>query len=71
MDETCWPLSEAPRKVLAEKKCGTVKLESTTGERTSFTALGTISCAGEKSPFGSLLKAELFIASGNVGHLRG
>jgi hypothetical protein len=49
MDETCWRLFEAPRKVLAEKGCG-VKLESTTGETTSFTVLRVISCAGEKLP---------------------
>jgi hypothetical protein len=34
--------------MLAKKGCDTVKLESTTGEGTSFTALGDISCAGEK-----------------------
>jgi hypothetical protein len=36
--------------MLAEKGCDTVKPESITGEETSFTALGAISCAGEKLP---------------------
>jgi hypothetical protein len=56
MGETCWRLFEAPRKVLAEKGCDTVKLESTTGEKTSFTALGAVSCAGEKLPLWVLTK---------------
>jgi hypothetical protein len=50
MDETCWRLFETPRKVLAEKGSDTVNLESTTGEKVSFTALGAISCASQKLP---------------------
>jgi hypothetical protein len=45
MDDTCWRLSETPRRVMAEKGLDTVKLESTTGQRASSTALGAISCA--------------------------
>jgi hypothetical protein len=48
MDETCWRLFEGPQKVLAEKGSETVKLASRTGEKTSFTALGAISAAGQK-----------------------
>jgi hypothetical protein len=56
MDETRWWLFEAPRKLLAEKRCDTVKLESTNGEKTSFTELAAISCASEKLPLWVLAK---------------
>jgi hypothetical protein len=46
----------SPSTVLAEKGRDTVKLESTTGEKTSFTALGAISWAGEKLPLWVLAK---------------
>jgi hypothetical protein len=48
MDETCWRLFEAPQKVLSEKVAETVKLRAPTSEKTSFTALGTISASGQK-----------------------
>jgi hypothetical protein len=50
MDEICWRLFEAPRKVLAGKASETVKLQSRIGGEASFTALGAISCAGQKLP---------------------
>lgn len=56
MDETCWRLFESPRKVLAEKGTETVKLCSKSGEKTSFTALGAISAAGQKLPLWVLAK---------------
>jgi hypothetical protein len=48
VDETCWRLFEAPRKVLAEKRSDTVQLQSRTGEKALFTAVGAISCAGQR-----------------------
>jgi hypothetical protein len=71
MDETCWRPFETPRKVVAEKGCDTIRLESITGEKASFTALGAISSAGEKLPFGHLPKVKQFIASRNLGHIQG
>ena len=58
MDETCWRLFEAPKKVLAEKGAETVKLSSRTSEKTSFTALGAISAAGDKLPLWVLAKGK-------------
>jgi hypothetical protein len=51
MNKTRWWFCGAPRKVLAEKACDTVKFESTTGEKTSFTVLAAMSCVGQKSAF--------------------
>jgi hypothetical protein len=48
MDEACWTLFETPRKVV-EEASDTVELQSKNGEDTSFTALGVISSAEEKS----------------------
>jgi hypothetical protein len=47
MDETCWRLFLAPQKVLAEKETETVKLRAPTSEKTSCTALVTISTSGQ------------------------
>jgi hypothetical protein len=58
MDETCWRLFEAPRKVLAEKGSETVKLRSKTSEKTSFTAVGAISASGQKLPLWVLAKGK-------------
>jgi hypothetical protein len=58
MDETCWRLFEAPQKVLAEKGAETVKLLARTSEKTSFTALGTISASGQKLPLWVLAKGK-------------
>jgi hypothetical protein len=48
MDETCWRIFEAPRKVLAENGVETVKLLTPTDEKTFLTAIGDFSAAGEK-----------------------
>jgi hypothetical protein len=58
LDETSWRLFEGPRKVLAEKGSETVKLRSKTSEKTSFTAIGAISAAGEKLPLWVLAKGK-------------
>jgi hypothetical protein len=56
MDETCWRLFEAPRRVVAEKCLDAEKLQFTNGEQKFFTTLGAISCAGEKLLFRVLCK---------------
>jgi hypothetical protein len=56
MDGTYWRFFEAPRKVVAEKGSDPVKLQSKNGEKTSFTALRAMSCAGEKLPLWVLAK---------------
>jgi hypothetical protein len=58
MDETCWRIFEAPRKVLTEKGAETVKLLTPTNEKTSFTAIGAISAAGEKLALWVLAKGK-------------
>jgi hypothetical protein len=58
MDDTCWRLFETPKKVLAEKGTETVTLRSSTSDKTSFTALGTISAAGRKLPLCVLSKGK-------------
>jgi hypothetical protein len=58
MDETCWHLYEAPRRVLEEKGKETVKLRSQKSEKTSFTALGGISCNGHKLPLWIVAKGK-------------
>jgi hypothetical protein len=66
MDETCWRLFETPRKVLAEKGTETVKLAAKTSEKTSFTALGAISAAGQRLPLWVLAKGAPSDPSGNT-----
>jgi hypothetical protein len=68
MDEACWPLFEAPPKDLAEKGWDIVKLESTTGEKTSFTALGAISRANQKLPLCVLAKWQNVHRERKFGH---
>jgi hypothetical protein len=58
MDETCWRLFETPRKVLAEKGAETVKLQSKTSKKISFTALGAIPAIGEKLPLWVVAKGK-------------
>jgi hypothetical protein len=67
MDETCWRLFEAPRKVLAEKGTEIVKLAGTSSEKTSFTALGGISAAGDKLPLWILAKGKTPRSEGKFG----
>jgi hypothetical protein len=58
MGETCWRLSETPKWVLVEKGTESVNLQANRSEKTSFTAIGTISGAGRKLPFWVLAKGE-------------
>jgi hypothetical protein len=46
IDETCWHLYEAPRRVLEENGKETVKLRSHKSEKTIFTVFGAIICSG-------------------------
>jgi hypothetical protein len=58
IDETYWRLVEASQKVLAKKGAETVKLRAPTSEKTSFTALGTISASGQKLSLWVLAKGK-------------
>jgi hypothetical protein len=57
-DETCWKIFDGPRRVLAEKGSDSVKLISSTGEKQSVTAFGTISAAGDKLPLWIIAKGK-------------
>jgi hypothetical protein len=70
MDETCWRLFEELRKVLADKGAETVKQRAPTSEKTSFTALGTISASGQKLPFWVLAEEKLLDPSANLAPIR-
>jgi hypothetical protein len=59
---------EAPRKVLVENGSDLVKLESTTSEKTSFRALGAISCASQKLPLWVLAKGRTVQCDRKFGH---
>jgi hypothetical protein len=62
IDETCWRLFEAPRKVLAEKGAEVVKLLTPTDEKTSFTAIGRrgeITSMGAREGKNSVMRAEI------------
>jgi hypothetical protein len=48
MDETCWRLCEALRRVLEKKGKETVKLRPHKSGKTLFTAFGAITCSGDK-----------------------
>jgi hypothetical protein len=56
LDQTCWRLCEPPRRVFAEKGTEIVKLTSRTDEKSSFTAIATISVAGDEFPLWVLAK---------------
>jgi hypothetical protein len=58
MDETCWRLFETPRKVVAQTGTESVKVSAPAGEKTCFTALATISAAGDKLPLWVLAKGK-------------
>jgi hypothetical protein len=68
MDETCWRLFEAPRKVLAEKRSDAVRFESTTGENTLSTALNAIPCASENLSLWVLAKKRIVQCEPKFGH---
>ena len=67
MDETCWRFINAPRLVIGEKGSAAVKLCTKKSPKKSFTAIGTITAAGDRLPLWILTKGKTNACLGKFG----